>query len=156
MKRSVIIISIFLLILLLAGRTLLKTGQELDNEMEEYIHNLNYVFAAKIDSIVLLNSEKDLGLIVCRITDGSYNKFVEDSLNQHLVNYKRIRFLSFNQNGQILKYMANVSKYKPNDSIRINSNEDKYYIFRDRKVIFERAMSESTVHKVYFAFWLHD
>lgn len=155
MKRVGIIVSILLLVLLI-GRAVMNTGGELDNEIEEYVRNLNYDFSAKIDSIVVTNDEKDLGVLVCRITNGTYNKFVEDSLNRHLINYKRIRFLSFDQDGRFRKFLPDISKYRPNDSIVVSSKEDKYYIFRNSKTIFERKMSQSTSHKVYFAFWLPD
>ncbi len=156
MSRSIVIGIIVILMLFLASRILLKTGNEIDHEMQSYVHNLSYDFTAKVDSIILVNSKKGTGILVCKITSGICNRFVEDSLNQHLMNYKRIRFLNFKPNGQFQIFLGGISKYQPNDSIIVNSNEDKFNIFRSEEVILKSEVSHSTTQKVYFAFWLQD
>ncbi len=60
--------------------------------MQPYAHHLNYDFTAKVDSSVIVNEKKVVGFIVGSITSGSYDKWVEDSLNRNLINYKRIVF----------------------------------------------------------------
>jgi len=156
MSRSIVIGIIVILMLFLASRILLKTGNEIDHEMQSYVHNLSYDFTAKVDSIILVNSKKGTGILVCKITSGVCNRLVEDSLNQHLMNYKRIRFLNFKPNGQFQIFLGGISKYQPNDSIIVNSNEDKFNIFRSEEVILKSKVSHSTTQKVYFAFWLQD
>ena len=74
--------------------------------MQSYVHNLNYKFTAKIYLIILVSSKKGTGLLVCRITSGICKRFVEDSLNHHLINYKRIRFLNFKLNGQFQDFLV--------------------------------------------------
>ena len=154
MTRPIAIGIAVILMLFLTSRTLLKTGNEIDHEMRSYVHNLNYDFTAKVDSIILVSSKKGTGLLVCEITSGKCNKFVEDSLNQHLTNYKWIRFLNFKPNGQFQIFLGGISKYQSNDSIIVNSNEDKFDIFRNEEGILESKVSLSTTQKVYFAFWL--
>ena len=156
MKRSIVIGIAAILMLFLAIRIFLKTGNEIDHEMQAYVRNLSYDFTAKVDSIILVNGKKGTGLLVCKITSGICNRFVEDSLNQHLINYKRIRFLNFKPNGQFQLFLGGISKYQPNDSIIVNSNEDKFSIFRREEVILKSEVSHATTHKVYFAFWLQD
>jgi len=156
MQRSIVIGLVLILMLFLASRLLLKAGNEIDHEMQSYVHNLNYEFTAKVDSIVLVSSKKGTGLLVCKITGGICNRFVEDSLNHHLINYKRIRFLNFKPNGQFQIFLGGISKFQPNDSIVVNSNEDKFNIFRREEVILKSEVSHATTHKVYFAFWLQD
>ncbi len=155
MKRPVII-GIAVLILFMTVRILFKTGNEIDGEMQSYVHHLNYDFTAKVDSIILLNAKKDIGFIVCEITGGKYNRFVEDSLNQHLLNYKRIRFLNLKPNGQFSLFLGGISRYQPNDSIIVKSDADTFQIFRGGEVILVSNVSRATTHKVLFAFWLHD
>lgn len=141
---------------LLAGRTMLQVGNELDTEMEDFVHHLNYEFAAKVDSIVVTNKVKDIGFVVCSITQGKFDKGVEDSLNHHLVSYKRIRFLIADQDGRFRKSLPEISRFRPGDSMAVSSRGDKFSIFRNHEPIFESRMSQSTRHKVYFAFWLPD
>ena len=142
--------------LLATGRMLLKTGNEIEDEMQSYVHNLKFDFTAKIDSIILLNSDKGVGLLVCELTGGNCNRFVEDSLNRHLTNYKRIRFLNFKPNGQFQIFLGGISRYRPGDSIKVNSDEDRFGVFRNSEVILKSEVSHATTHKVYFAFWLRD
>lgn len=156
MKRRIVISIAVVLLVLATARVLFKTGNEIDDEMQAYVHNLHYNFTAKVDSIVLVNSKKGIGLLTCHITSGECDRAVEDSLNQHLTNYKRIRFLNFKPNGQFQIFLGGVSKYQPNDSITVNSNEDQFNIFRDGEAILKSKVSLGTTHKVYFAFWLND
>ncbi|HET6539416.1 MAG TPA: hypothetical protein VFG46_02975 [Chryseolinea sp.] len=156
MKRSIVIGIVVILMLFLASRILLNTGNEIDHEMQSYVNNLNYDFTAKVDSIILVNSKKGTGFLVCKITSGICNRFVEDSLNHHLINYKRIRFLNFKPNDQFQVFLGGISKYQPNDSITVNSKEDKFNIFRREEVLLKSEVSHSTTQKVYFAFWLRD
>jgi hypothetical protein len=156
MKRSIVIGIAAILMLFLAIRIFLKTRNEIDHEMQAYVHNLSYDFTAKVDSIIFVSSKKGTGLLVCEITSGKCNRFVEDSLNQHLTNYKWIRFLTFKPNGQFQIFLGGITKYQLNDSIIVNSNEDKFDIFRSEEVILKSEVSHSTTQKVYFAFWLPD
>lgn len=142
--------------LLATGRMLLKTRNEIEDEMQSYVHNLHYDFSAKVDSIIVVSSSKGVGLLVCDVTGGNCKKSVEDSLNRHLTNYKRIRFLNFKPDGQFQIFLGGISRFKPGDSIKVNSNEDRFAVFRNGESILKSEVSHATTHKLYFAFWLRD
>jgi len=140
--------------MLLVARAVFKTENEIESEVQSYVHNLNYDFTAKIDSIILL--KKGGAYLICQITSGRCNESTEDSLNHHLINFKRIRFLHFKPNGQFLIVSGHTDRLKPRDSIVINSEEDKFHIFRNGQNILKSKISLSTRHKVSFAFWIKD
>jgi hypothetical protein len=155
--RVRVVAIIFGVLLLLTGtiRILFSISNDLDDEMDLYVHNLNYVFNAKLDSIILSNNRGG-GYLFFSKTNGVYNKFVEDSLNRHLVNYKRIRIFSFTPSDQIKLFIGDVNKYLKDDSLSVNSNNDRLEIFRDGKSILKSKVSKNGYYKVYFAFWLAD
>lgn len=86
MKNWIVILSA-LVLMLLTSRAIFKTENEIESEMQSYVHNLNYDFIAKIDSVILL--KKGGGYLICQITSGKCNESTEDSLNQHLTNFKK-------------------------------------------------------------------
>jgi hypothetical protein len=156
MKRLIIIVAIALLFLG-AIRAWLRTQNDLDDEMESYVKNLHYKFSARVDSIEILNAKRQRGFLICHLTKGKLNEITEDSLNRHLVNYKRIRFLRLFPNGQFkILFLGGIFKYQPSDSVVVNSNLDEFKIFRNDEIILDSHVSQSLLYKVYFAFWLHD
>jgi len=52
--------------------------------------------------------------------------------------------------------MAEANKFRPTDSILVNSVEDKFRIYRNSANILNTRVSRSTRHKVSFAFWVKD
>ena len=155
MKRLIIIAAIALLLFLIA-RITFKTMNEVDDEMKYYVRNLHYNFSARVDSIEILNPKRKHGFLVCNLTRGKLNEITEDSLNRHLINYKRIRFIFFQSNGQFKIFLWNLSKFESGDSIAANSDRDEFKIFRNREEILKSKITQSTLHKVNFAFWLRD
>jgi hypothetical protein len=153
MKNWLVTIAV-IVIMLLAVRIIFKTENEIEREMQSFVHNLNYNFTAKVDSVIIL--KKGGGYLICKITSGKWNESIEDSLNQHLTNFKRIRFLHFKSKDKFLIVSGQVKKLRPMDSIVINSSQDKFHIFRDGQNILKTKVSLSTRHKVSFAFWIKD
>jgi len=151
MKNWIVVICV---LMLLAVRAIFKTENEIESEIQFYVHNLNYNFTAKVDSVILL--KKGGGYLICKITSGRCNESTEDSLNHHLINFKRIRFLHFKPSGQFLIVTGQPDKLRPRDSIVINSEEDKFHIFRNGLNILKTKISLCTRHKVSFAFWIKD
>ncbi len=137
--------------MLLSARIIFKTENEIENEIQTYVHNLNYDFTGKVDSVILL--PKGGGYLICKITSGRCNESTEDSLNQHLTNFKRIRFLHFKPKDKFLIVISGQVELRPRDSIAINSNEDKFHIFRNGQNILKEKISHSIHHKESFAFW---
>lgn len=156
MKRSIIISIAAILMLLATARIFLKTENKIESEMQSYVRNLHYDFSATIDSVILVHEKKGVGFVVGNVTNGNCNRSVEDSLNRHLTNYKRIRFLHFQTDGRFRIFLGRISRYKPGDSIVVNSNEDKFTILRNGDALLETEVSHATTHKVSFAFWLND
>ena len=155
MNRWIIIAAIALLLFLVA-RITFKTMNEVDDEMESYVRNLHYNFNARVDSIEIVNPKRQNGFLVCYLAKGKLNEITEDSLNRHLVNYKRIRFIFFQSNGQFKIFLWSVSKFESGDSIVINSDRNEFNVFRNGDTIQKSKITQSTIHKVNFAFWLGD
>jgi hypothetical protein len=156
MSRSLITGLVVMLILLAMVGASLKTEKDLDGEMLSYVNNLHYDFSAELDSVVTTNSKKGLGFLVFKIKEGRCDTTIEDRLNQHLINYKRIRFLYFKPGNKAKIFISRISRYQPHDIILVNSDQDKFQILRNERVILDSRVSLATVYKVYFAFWLPD
>jgi hypothetical protein len=155
MKRLVIITAVALLVYG-AARFIFKTMNEVDDEMQVYVQNLHYNFSARVDSIEILNPKRQRGFLVCDLTKGKLNELTEDSLNRHLVQHKRIRFLFFQPNGHFKIFLWDISKNETGDSVTINSDRNEFKIFRNGETILKREITNSTLYKVNFAFWLRD
>lgn len=153
MKRWLTITAIILL-LAASIRHIYHVFAGIDDEMQSYVSNLNYHFTATVDSVIQL--KKGGGYLICKIIGGKYRKETEDSLNRHLVNFKRIRFLHFKANDKVLLIVGGINKFKPTDSVVVNSGEDKFRIYRGTEIILNAKVSLSTRHKVSFAFWIKD
>ena len=123
--------------------------------MQVYVHNLNYNFHARVDSVVVLN-ERGVGYFYGHIAGGKYDRYVEDSLNHHLINYKRIRFLNFIDDNRFWIFIGGASNCQPLDSMIVNSDLDVFNIYREGQIIRQSKVSGSATHKVFFAFWLRD
>jgi len=154
MKRSIIIVLSAVLIISATVRLLVKTEGEFEGERQSYIRNLKYDFSAKVDSIVVVNSKKGRGFLVCQLTDVKLTRLLEDSLNQRLKNHEWVRFLFFNSKGQAQIFLKEIFNYNVGDSICVNSNTDKFYVYRNGKPISESSVSRATIYKVSWASWL--
>ena len=142
-----------ILLLAVAGRNVYEVFAGIDREIQSYVSNLNYDFKARVDSVVSL--KKGGGYLICKITSGRCSRSREDSLNEHLTNFKRIRFLHFRSDDQFL-IMVGGKKFRAGDSIVVNSQEDKFQVYRSGENILNAKISQSTRHKVSFAFWIKD
>ncbi len=153
MKRSIIIVLAAVLLISATVRLLVKTEGEFEGERQSYIRNLKYDFSAKVDSIVVV-SKKGRGFLVCQLTDGKLTRLLEDSLNQRLKNHEWMRFLFFNSKGQAQIFLKDIFNYNVGDSICVNSNTDKFYVYRNEKPISESSVSRAMIYKVSWASWL--
>ena len=154
MKRSIIIVLAAVLLILATVRLLVKTEGKFKDERQSYVGSLKYDFSAKVDSIILVNSKKGRGFLVCELTDGKLTGLLEDSLNQRLKNHEWMRFLFFNSKGQAQIFLKDIFNYNVGDSICVNSNTDKFYVYRNEKPIAESSVSRATIYKVSWASWL--
>jgi len=154
MKRSIIVVLVTFLLILATVRLLVKTEDEFNGERESYIRSLKYDFSARVDSIVVVSSKKGRGFLVCGLTDGKLTRLLEDSLNQRLKNHEWMRFLFFSSKGQAQIFLKDIFNYSVGDSIYVNSNTDKFYVYRNEKPISESSVSRATIYKVSWASWL--
>src|SRR5687768_6226470 len=98
MRNKGLIIGLFILVLLVA-RLVFKRIDKYSEERKWYIENLNYEFTAVVDSIEFFNNRGG-GFLFCRVTDGKpLNRTLEDSLQEHLVQFEILRFMFFRKDG---------------------------------------------------------
>ncbi|MGC4022222.1 MAG: hypothetical protein QM734_09890 [Cyclobacteriaceae bacterium] len=154
MKQWIVVGIGAVLFLAAAGNYVYDVFNDIDNENQAYVSNLNYDFTARIYSVVSL--KKGGGYLICQIIRGRCNRSTEDSLNRHLKNFKRIRFLFFNSDDQFVIVNGSADKYQQYDSIYVNSKEDRLDFFTNGEKALTNKITHSTRHKVSFAFWIKD
>lgn len=143
--------------LFIAGlsRIILTTSDAVDNDVRQFIKSLNYKFTARVDSVVVSNDSKGIGFLFCSLTSGSWDPSVENSLAGSLKEHKRLRVLFPTDHG-FKVFLGGIKKFLPSDSVIVDSDIDRFAIFRDGESIWESKVSNTTVGKVSFAFWIPD
>jgi hypothetical protein len=126
--------------LFLAGRLILKSFQKSDAEKKWYLENLDIKFSAKVDTVIL--KTKYQGFILFHVTEGDFDKTAEDELNEQVVHHHRLKLFVNKPNDQIEIFTKMAYRYKPGDSLYINTSEDQLLIFRNRKIIYHRTLME--------------
>jgi hypothetical protein len=154
MKQGVVIVVGAIVLVIAVAKDIYDVFDGIDKEMLRYVSNLNYDFTAKVDSVVVL--KKGGGYLLCELTSGQCSRLTEDSLNHHLINFKRIRFLHFRSDDKFLIILGGANKFRPTDSVVVNSKEDQFLIYRNGEPITNAKVSLNTRHKVSFAFWIKD
>jgi len=154
--RRWIVIGTIAIFAFAAARVVFVTTKNVDEDMTEYVRGLKYDFSAVIDSVIVENESKGIGWIVCRSLSGDVDLTVEDSLQARLKTHKRIRFLHPGDRGQFKIFKGGIRDYMVNDSVVINSNIDRFAVYRNGDIVVDTKVSQSTVMKVSFAFWLPD
>lgn len=154
MKKWIIvgIVSLFVIGL---SRVVLKTSNAVDNDVHKYIRGLNYKFTARVDSVIVSNDSKGVGFLFCSVTSGIYNPSVEDLLAESLKEHKRLRVIFPTDNG-FKVFLGGIKKFASSDSVIVDSDVDRFAVFRGGKSIWESKVSSTTVGKVSFAFWIPD
>lgn len=152
MKNQIIIIIALVLVLLAGIRLLLKTKNEIDDEKVSYVRNLDYNFSGKVDSIIAVG-KNGRGFLVCRLTGGNINPTVEDRLNQRLAHHKWMRFLFFKPNGQPRILLRDISNYHVGDSVVVNSENDKFAVYRNGKSMLESTITSVTWQQITYTDW---
>lgn len=156
MKRSTYIIIAIVFLILTTGRLFLKIAGENEEEKQAYVQNLNYNFSARVDSIIVANNKRGRGFLVCKLTEGEVSKDVEDNLNRKLINYEWMRFLFFGSSGKPQLFLRNISAFQPGDSINVNSDNDRFVVYRGSTLILESTITRATWQKVSYTYWLKE
>lgn len=150
-----IIVAIVSLFAIGLSRLVLKTSNALDNDVHNYIKGLNYKFTARVDSAVVTNDTKGVGFLFCSITSGICDPSVENVLSERLKEHKRLRVIFPTDNG-FKVFLGGVKRFASSDSVIVDSDIDRFAIFRGGESIWETKVSNTTVGKVSFAFWIPD
>jgi hypothetical protein len=125
------LIAIIILIFLVA-RIFYRRVNRLGNEANWYISQLHYDFSAKVDSIVRP------GRALISISNGNFETQREKKLQRELKYHGVLRILI--PVGERFDIRVPGSCVK-NDSLYINSTEDRLMLFRNKKLIVSRPLS---------------
>ncbi len=154
MKRWTVFVIVALFVVALA-RIVITTQNAVDADVTSYIKNLNYKLSARVDSAVVTNESKGVGFLFCSVSSGSFDPSVENFLGNHLKEHQRLRFMFPTPNG-FKVFLGGIKKFAPSDSVIVDSDINRFAIFRGSEPIWESRVSNTTVGKVSFAFWLPD
>src|SRR5258708_35314818 len=119
MKKWIIIIGSFLLLLFLAVRGLYKTVNRIDDEKNSYVSELNLTCTLQIDSIATF-TKRGVGFLYCNLISGEIDNSIEVKLNKRLLHHKRIRFLNRSSDGRYFFFSRRANKYQVSDSLQID------------------------------------
>lgn len=147
-----IIVAIFVVALV---RLVVTTQNAVDADIHNYIKGLKYKLTARVDSAVVTNESKGIGFLFCSVTSGSFDPLVENILGTHLKEHKRLRVMFPADNG-FKVFLGGIKRFSHSDSVIIDSDIDRFAVFRGNESIWEARVSDTTVGKVSFAFWLPD
>src|SRR4051812_43213811 len=137
------------------GRLVVTTTNAVDTDVQNYIKGLNYKLTARVDSAVVTNEAKGVGFLFCSVTSGRFDPSVEKVLRAHLKEHKRLQVMFPTANG-FKVFLGGIKKFAPSDSVIVDSDIDRLAVFRGDESVWESRVSNTTVGKVSFAFWIPD
>ncbi|HTH58337.1 MAG TPA: hypothetical protein VL728_19960 [Cyclobacteriaceae bacterium] len=147
MKKWLIIIGSFMLLVFLGIRGIYLATHRIDDEKHWYVDNLNLHCTLQVDSVEVVSGEN--GFIVCHLISGRLDRQVEDSLNKELSHFKRLRFIRSRLNDQYDLYTRRASNYLPGDSLRIDSKQDSVVFFRKGETTVKVRVSNFLREKLF-------
>ena len=154
MKKLTLAVIVVIFVAALA-RLIVTTQNAVDADVHNYIKGLEYKLTARVDSVVVTNESKGIGFLLCSVTSGRFDPSVEDDLRTHLKEHKRLRVMFPTDKG-FRVFLGGIKRFAPSDSVIIDSDIDRFGVFRGNESIWEARVSDTTVGKVSFAFWLPD
>jgi lipopolysaccharide export system protein LptC len=141
MKRWMIIALSFLVLILLGYNAIRKKVNRAKDLRQSYVEKLGYRFSGKVDSIFRINRAK--GFIIFHTND-SIDETVEDDLNnEKMFKGQEMRFLMFRPKGKLTIFTPAGGKAAVGDSIYIDSDANRLYLFRDGEKLTESSISSS-------------
>lgn len=135
MKRNWIIALVVFILLLMVANLVYKLLGDYKAERIIYVKSLDFHFSASVDSVV--NFWGTNGYVYFHMTRGEVDFSTEDRKNRNLKVNRSLMFILRYDNGVLAFHARDLDKYQPNDSIVINSDVDRIYIFRKGKRIAE-------------------
>ena len=149
-KWTFAIIAVFVIAL---TRLIVTTNNAVDRDVASYIQGLNYKFTARVDSVDVTHEGKGIGFLFCTVTSGDFDPSIENILATKLKEHKRLRVL-FPVGDGFKVFLGGIKKFAPSDSVIVDSDNDRFAVFRGNESIWESKVSNTTVGKVSFAFWI--
>jgi hypothetical protein len=142
MKKWMIIGLTIVVLLLLLVRGLYVHWNNAKNERPEYVKDLHFHFSATVDSLRVFSRTN--GLVYFHTTGGDLNRSTEHRINQHLKYNRELQFI-FNPFGKdkLGFHARDLNNYNTGDSLVINSDEDKIYIYRKEKLVAQSLISKA-------------
>ncbi len=141
MKRWMIIGISVVILMLLGFNAIRKKVNRAKDLRKWYVERLGYKFSGKVDSVFQINSAK--GFIIFHTND-SIDETVENYLNTNKEMKDRgMRFLMFRPKGKITIFATAGGKAAAGDSIRVDSDADRIYLFRHGEKLTESSISAS-------------
>jgi hypothetical protein len=146
-KTWLIIIGSFLILAFLAIRGIYVNSHRFNDEKNWYVSNLSLRCTLAIDSVEIASGEN--GFIVCHLITGKIDRGIEDSLNQELKHFKRLRFIRNRLNDKFDILTRKASRYLPGDSLQVNSAQDSVVFFRKGEKTVKVRVSNFLREKVF-------
>lgn len=131
-----------LVLLLLIVRGLYVHWGNAKEERPRYVKDLHFHFSAKVDSLRVFSPAN--GLVYFHTTGGDLNLTTEHRVNQKLKYNRQLQFI-FNPFGkdQLGFHARDLTNYQAGDSLVINSDEDKIYIYRNGQPVAQSLISKA-------------
>jgi len=141
MKKWFTIALLIAAFLFLMGRAFyLRLGRG-KNERKWYVQHLTYQCSVRVDSVKVFSRTN--GLVYIHPTGGEFNPSTEDRVNQKLKFNRSLQFALRMANGTRAFHSRDLHKYRTGDSLAINSDVDKIYIYRKGRLTAESQISEA-------------
>jgi hypothetical protein len=135
MKKKWIIVLTVLVLLLLVARIVYSRLGNYKDERIAYVKSLNFHFSASVDSIEQFWGGS--GYVYFHLTNGEVNLEDEELANRNLKVNRSLRFLMKENDGTLIFHARDLDKYQLHDSLVIDSDVDRIYIYRQGKLITE-------------------
>jgi hypothetical protein len=139
MKKWLKITLIIGAFLFLVVRALYLHWRGAKDERPWYVKNLGYHFSATVDS--LKRFSRTNGLVYFHSTGSEPNLSAENRTNQKLKYHGSLKFILNFGKGKLAFHSRDLHKYKTRDSLVINSENDKIYIYHDGKLAAKSEIS---------------
>lgn len=141
MKKWVIIALVITAFLFLVVRALFVHWNGAKNERPLYVKNLDFHFSATVDSLKVFSPTN--GLVYFHSTLGELNLSSEHQANQKLKYNRKLQFVMKVGKEKLAFHSRDLTKYNTGDSLAINSEVDKIYIYRKGKLMAESQISQA-------------
>jgi hypothetical protein len=141
MKKWMKIALVIAVFLFLVIRALYLHWSGAKNERPWYVKNLGFHFSATVDSLKTFSPTN--GLVYFHTTAGDLNHSTENLMNQKLKYNGSLRFILNFGKGKLAFHSRDLNKYNTGDSLAINSDDDKIYIYQKGKLTAESEISRA-------------